>query len=62
VTKSLADRLNGALNKTVSDAHLTVSPVASDPNGNTFQLERSSTAKMFRWSCVAPPRVCLCSR
>jgi hypothetical protein len=40
VAQSLARHLNRVLNQTVSDSHLSVSPVTGDGDGDTFKLER----------------------
>jgi hypothetical protein len=40
VAQGLARHLNRALNRTVSDSHLSVSPIAGHGDGDMFQLER----------------------
>ncbi len=40
MAQSLARHLNRVLNQTVSDSHLSVSPVTGDGEGDTFKLER----------------------
>jgi hypothetical protein len=40
VAHSLAQHLNRVLNRTVSDSHLSVSPIDGDSHGDTFELAR----------------------
>jgi hypothetical protein len=40
VAQSLARHLNRVLNQTVSDSHLSVSPLVGDADGEKFQLAR----------------------